>query len=129
MRAEMQVEHQTNVLDFCDDETSEYAILSHRWINDTEISYEEMVLANMGKEEWIQFVGRLGTRRSWILVSRCRKTDMSGSRRTSAALTSEAVQSCWRPSIRCIAGTQMPRHAICTLMTLTAPDFPLRKRL
>ena len=44
MRGGMQVERRTDkVLDFCDNDTTEYAILSHRWIDNTEISYDEMV--------------------------------------------------------------------------------------
>jgi len=44
------------VLEFCDDETTEYAILSHRWIGQ-EVDYDEMVeLANiaLGKREEIR---------------------------------------------------------------------------
>ena len=57
----MQVERQTKVLNFRDGETTEYAILSHRRIDDTEINYEEMVgLANMEKGEMNVIRGRAG---------------------------------------------------------------------
>ena len=72
----------------------------------------------------MQFGGALGTR-SWILVGRRKKTDMSGWGWTLAASTSEAAQSYRRPSIRCIAGVQMPRHAMRIFMTSMALPCPL----
>ena len=45
------VDYRTKVLEFSDDETTEYAILSHRWIAQ-EVDYREMVkLAKMAVEE------------------------------------------------------------------------------
>ena len=50
MSTGMQID--TKVLYFRDNENTEYAILSHRWIDDAEINYEEMDgLANMDKGE------------------------------------------------------------------------------
>ncbi|KIM51711.1 hypothetical protein SCLCIDRAFT_33222 [Scleroderma citrinum Foug A] len=44
------VDRRANVLEFCDDEATEYAILSHRWIGQ-EVDYSEIVkLAKMDKE-------------------------------------------------------------------------------
>ena len=38
------VDHRTSkVLEFCDDETTDCAILSHRWIDAMEVGYDEMV--------------------------------------------------------------------------------------
>ena len=46
------VDRRTRVLEFADDESTKYAILSHRWINPTEVEYDEMVgLAKMEQEE------------------------------------------------------------------------------
>ena len=46
------VDRRTKVFEFCDDESTAYAILSHRWIDPTEVDYEEMVdLTKMNVEE------------------------------------------------------------------------------
>ena len=73
MRGEMQVEHQIDkVLDFHDDDTTEYAILSHQWIDNTEISYDEMVgLANMEKGERDAIRGGAGYKR---ILDTCQQT-------------------------------------------------------
>ena len=72
MRGGMQVECQIDrVLDFCDDDTTEYTILSHWWIDNTEISYDKMVgLANMGKGEKDAIWGGAGYKR---ILDTCRQ--------------------------------------------------------
>ena len=105
MRAEMQVERQTKVLSFRDDhETTEYAILSHRWIDDTKINYKEMVgLANMEKEEMDVIRGRAGYKK---VLDTCLQAQKGGyewvwadtyciDKRSSAEL-SEAINSMYR---------------------------------
>ena len=104
MRGGMQVERRSNVLDFRDDETTEYAILSHRWIDDTEINYDEMVgLANMEKEDRDAIRGRAGYKK---ILDTCRQAQKDGyewvwadtcciDKRSSAEL-SEAINSMYR---------------------------------
>ena len=51
IRREKQVDRRTKVLEFGDDEITEYAILSHRWI-EQEVDYNDVVkLAKMDEEE------------------------------------------------------------------------------
>ena len=48
IREEKRVDCQAKILEFCDDEATEYAILSHRWIEEQEVDCEEIVeLAKM----------------------------------------------------------------------------------
>ena len=103
MRAGMQVEHRSKIL-FHDDETTDYAILSHRWIDDTEISYDEMDdLANMKKGERDEIRGRAGYKK---ILDTCRQAQKDGykwvwvdtcciDKRSSAEL-SEAINSMYR---------------------------------
>ena len=67
----------------------------------------------------------LGTRKSGILVSRPRKTGMSGCGSIRAVSTSEAAQSCQRPLIPCIAGTKDRAFAILTSTISLAHPSPL----
>ena len=104
MRAGMQVGRQTKILDFHDDEITEYAILSHRWIGDTEINYKEMVgLANMEKGERDEIRKRAGYKK---ILNTCRQAQEDGyewvwvdtcciDKRSSAEL-SEAINSMYR---------------------------------
>ena len=104
MRAGMQVERRTKVFDFCDDEVTEYAILSHRWIGDTEVDYEEMInLAKMDKQERDDIRGRAGYQK---ILDVCRQAQKDGhtwvwvdtcciDKRSSAEL-SEAINSMYR---------------------------------
>ena len=104
IRAGMQIERRTKVLDFRDDEITEYAILSHRWIDDTEINYEEIAsLGNMEKEERDEIRGRLGYKK---ILDTCRQAQKNGykwvwvdtcciDKRSSAEL-SEAINSMYR---------------------------------
>ena len=99
-----QVDRRTKVLEFRDDETTEYAILSHRWIDPTEVDYEEMVdLAKMDKQEQDEIRGRLGYKK---IVDTCKQARKDGyewvwvdtcciDKRSSAEL-SEAINSMYR---------------------------------
>ena len=85
------VEHQTKVLEFRDDEATEYAILSHRWIPG-EVVYKEMVdLAKMDRQEQNEIRGRLGYKK---IVDTCEQAKKDGYKWVWIALavsTSEAV--------------------------------------
>ena len=37
------VDRRTKVLELCDDESTAYAILSHRWIDPREVDYEDIL--------------------------------------------------------------------------------------
>ena len=99
-----QVDRRTKVLEFRDDETTKYAILSHRWIDPTEVDYEEMVdLAKMDKQEQDEIRGRLGYKK---IADTCRRAKEDGykwvwvdtcciDKRSSAEL-SEAINSMYR---------------------------------
>ena len=98
------MERRTKVLKFCDDDTTEYAILSHRWIDPTEVDYEEMVdLAKMDREEQDEIRGRPGYKK---IVDTCEQAKRDGyewlwidtcciDKRSSAEL-SEAINSMYR---------------------------------
>ena len=98
------VERRTKVLEFRDDEATEYAILSHRWIDPTEVNYEEMVdLAKMNRQEQDEIRGRLGYKK---IVDTCKQAKQDGyewvwidtcciDKRSSAEL-SEAINSMYR---------------------------------
>ncbi|KAL4070169.1 heterokaryon incompatibility protein-domain-containing protein [Scleroderma yunnanense] len=97
------VTRRTKVLEFCDDETTNYAILSHRW-TDQEIDHDEMVeLAKMEVEERDEIRQRDGYRKildsckqaerdkyEWLWVDTC-----CIDKRSSAEL-SEAINSMYR---------------------------------
>ena len=98
------VERRTKVLELCNDETTNYAILSHRWVDSTEVDYEEMVdLAKMDRQEQVEIRGRLGYRK---IVDTCKQAAKDGyewvwvdtcciDKRSSAEL-SEAINSMHR---------------------------------
>ena len=99
-----QVDRRTKVLEFRDDEATEYAILSHRWIDPTEIDYADMVdLAKINVEERNDIRQRLGYKKildtcaqakrdgyQWVWVDTC-----CIDKRSSAEL-SEAINSMYR---------------------------------
>ena len=99
-----QVERRTKVLEFHDDEATEYAILSHRWIDPTEVDYEEMVdLAKMNRQEQSEIRDRLGYKK---IIDTCKQAKRDGyewvwidtcciDKRSSAEL-SEAINSMYR---------------------------------
>ena len=71
MSKEKKVDRRTKVLECRDDETTNYAILSHRWIDCTEVDYEEMVnLAKMDGEERDEIRQRLGYKK---ILDSCEK--------------------------------------------------------
>ena len=98
------VERRTKVLEFCNDETTEYVILSHRWVDSTEVDYEEIIdLAKMDRQEQDEIRGRQGytkivdtckqakkDRYKWVWVDTC-----CIDKRSSAKL-SEAINSMYR---------------------------------
>ena len=98
------VDRRTKVLEFCDDEATKYAILSHRWVDPTEVNYEEMVdLAKIDVEERDEIRWRLGYKK---IVDTCEKAQTDGyewvwvdtcciDKRSSAEL-SEAINSMYR---------------------------------
>ena len=98
------MECRTKVLEFRDDEATEYAILSHRWIDPTEVDYEEMVdLAKMDRQEQDEIRGRQGYKKT---VDTCKQAKHDGykwvwidtcciDKRSSAEL-SEAINSMYR---------------------------------
>ena len=98
------VERRIKALEFRDDEATEYAILSHRWIDSTEVDYEEMVdLAKMDREEQDEIRGRHGYKK---IVDTCKQAKQDGyewvwidtcciDKRSSAEL-SEAINSMYR---------------------------------
>ena len=99
-----QVDRRTKIFEFRDDEVTEYAILSHRWIDPTEVDYKDMVdLAKMDKQERDEIRGRLGYKKivdtcsqaqtdryEWVWVDTC-----CIDKRSSAEL-SEAINSMYR---------------------------------
>ena len=99
-----QVERRAKVFHFRDDEATEYAILSHRWIGDTEVNYDEMAdLAKMEKGERNQIRERIGYKK---ILHTCRQAKKDGyewvwvdtcciDKRSSAEL-SEAINSMYR---------------------------------
>jgi len=103
MKEGKQVDCRANVLEFCDDEATKYAILSHRWIGQ-EVNYNEMAkLAKMDEEERSQIRQRDGYRKilqsceqtkkdecKWLWVDTC-----CIDKRSSAEL-SEAINSMYR---------------------------------
>ena len=104
MRMGGQVYHRTKVLELRDDKTTKYAILSHRWIDPTEVDYEEMVgLAKMDREERDEIRGRRGYQK---ILDTCYQAKDDGyewmwadtcciDKRSSAEL-SEAINSMYR---------------------------------
>ena len=98
------MERRTKVLEFCDDETTKYAILSHRWIGSMEVNYKEMVnLAKMDMEDRDEIRGRLGYKK---IVDTCNQAKRDGyewvwidtcciDKRSSTEL-SEAINSMYR---------------------------------
>ena len=104
MSKDGRVDRRSKILYFCDDEATPYAILSHRWIDSTEVDYEEMVdLAKMDGEERDEIRQRLGYRK---ILDSCEQAQKDGytwlwvdtcciDKRSSAEL-SEAINSMYR---------------------------------
>ena len=103
MKEGKRVDRRVNVLEFCDDEATEYAILSHRWIG-KEVDYSEIVkLAKMDEEERSEIRQRDGYQKilwsceqakkdgyKWLWIDTC-----CIDKRSSAEL-SEAINSMYR---------------------------------
>ena len=103
MEKRKRVDCRAKVLEFCDDDVTEYAILSHRWIGQ-EVEYDEIVeLAKMDKERRDKIRQRDGYRK---IVESCKQAEKDGhewlwadtcciDKRSSAEL-SEAINSMYR---------------------------------
>jgi len=103
MKKGERLEYRAKVLEFCDDEVTKYAILSHRWIGQ-EVEYDEIVeLAKMDEEKRDEIRQRDGYRKildscnqakkdryEWLWVDTC-----CIDKRSSAEL-SEAINSMYR---------------------------------
>ncbi|KAL4076540.1 heterokaryon incompatibility protein-domain-containing protein [Scleroderma yunnanense] len=103
IKTKRRMDRQTRVLEFCDDEATKYAILSHRW-TEQEVTYDEMIdFAKMGVEERDEIRGRRGYKKildscsqakrdgyEWLWVDTC-----CIDKRSSAEL-SEAINSMYR---------------------------------
>ena len=103
IRKRERVDRRAKVVEFCDDEATEYAILSHRWIAQ-EVDYNEMVeLAKMKRQERDEIRRRDGYRKilqsceqakkdeyEWLWVDTC-----CIDKRSSAEL-SEPINSMYR---------------------------------
>ena len=97
------VDRRAKVLDFCDDEATEYAILSHRWIGQ-EVDHDEIVdLAKMALEERDEIRRRGGYHK---ILDSCKQAQKDGYRwlwvdtccidKRSSAELSEAINSMYR---------------------------------
>jgi len=99
-----QVDRRRNVFKFLEDEAIVYAILSHRWVERTEVKYEEIdELARMTKEDSDEVRRRPGYKK---ILNSCRQAQSDGyewlwvdtcciDKRSSAEL-SEAINSMYR---------------------------------
>ena len=67
------VERRTKVLEFRDDEATKSVILSHQWIDPTEVEYEKMDdLAKMDRRGQDEIRGRLGYKK---IVDTCKRAE------------------------------------------------------
>ena len=99
-----QLDRRAKVLEFRDDEATEYAILSHRWIDSFEVDYEEMIyLGKMGRQQRDEIRNRPGYKK---ILDACKQAQTDGyewiwvdtcciDKRSSAEL-SEAINSMYR---------------------------------
>ena len=80
-------------------------------------------LASMEKGEKNVILAR------WVQMSASKRRAADTSRYgwTLTTLTSEAVQSCWRTSIRCIGGMEMPRYSYAYLHGVDGSSSPTEK--
>jgi len=125
IREGKQVDRRTKVLEFGDDEVTEYAILSHRWI-EQEVDYNEVVkLAKMDEEERNEIRQRDGYRK---ILQSCEQAKKDGykwlwidtcciDKRSSAEL-SEAINSMYR-------WYENSRICYAYLHDLPDPSFPI----
>ena len=104
LHSRRQVERRTKVLELCNDKTTDYVILSHRWIDPTEVDYEEMVdLAKMDRQEQNEIRSRPRYKK---IVDTCKQAKQDGYERLwvdtccidkrSSAELSEAINSMYR---------------------------------
>ena len=124
MKKNKQVDRRKEVLEFRDDETTDYAILSHRWI-EQEVNYEEMVdLERVVKEKQKEIRGRGGYQK---ILGTCEQAKKDGyewlwvdtcciDKRSSAEL-SEAINAMYR-------WYENSRVCYVYLHDVTDPSFP-----
>ena len=123
MRMGGQVYHRTKVLELHDDKTTQYAILSHRWIDPTEVDYEEMVgLAKMDREERDEIRGRLGYQK---ILDTCYQAKDDGYEWMWADTCCIDKRSSLKPSTQCIGGIKTLRYAM-GISTMCLAPFLLR---
>ena len=127
IREGKQVDRRAKVLEFGDDEVTEYAILSHRWI-DQEVDYSEVVkLAKMDEEERTEIRQRNGYQK---ILQTCEQAKKDGykwlwadtcciDKRSSAEL-SEAINSMYRWYAN-------SRICYAYLHDVPGPSFPIAK--
>ena len=104
MRRGERVDRRYKVLEFCDDEITDYAILSHRWIDLKEVDYEEMVdLARIDVEERDEIRQRSGYTKIWYTCQQAKEdgykwvwVDTCCIDKRSSAELSEALNSMYR---------------------------------
>ena len=127
IRQGKRVDRQAKVLEFGDDEVTEYAILSHRWI-EQEVDYNEVVeLAKMDEEDRNEIRQRVGYRKvlrsceqakedgyKWLWIDTC-----CIDKRSSAEL-SEAINSMYR-------WYENSRICYAYLHDLPSSSFPIAK--
>ena len=125
IRRGKRVDRRAKVLEFGDDEVTEYAILSHRWIKQ-EVDYNEIVeLAKMAKEDRSEIRQRDGYRK---ILQSCEQAKKDGykwlwsdtcciDKRSSAEL-SEAINSMYR-------WYENSRICYAYLHDLPDPSFPI----
>ena len=107
------MDRRNEVFDFCDDEATEYASLSHRWVNCTEVDHEAVAdLAQVNAEERDEICQCLIQEGSGYLSDRPKGTGMSGCGSTLATSTREAIQNDRRASVPWIAGIKTRWYAM-----------------
>jgi len=123
------VDRQAKVLEFGDDELTEYAILSHRWI-EQEVDYNEIVkLAKMDEEERSEIRQRDGYRK---IIQSCEQAKKDGykwlwvdtcciDKRSSAEL-SEAINSMYR-------WYENAKVSYAYLHDVSGPSFPTARNM
>ncbi|KIM56528.1 hypothetical protein SCLCIDRAFT_132563, partial [Scleroderma citrinum Foug A] len=103
MRQGKRVDRRAKVLEFGDDEVTKYAILSHRWVEQEEVDYKEIVELAKVDEERSEIRQREGYRK---ILQSCEQTKKDGYKwlwvdtccidKQSSAELSEAINSMYR---------------------------------
>ena len=118
---------ENKVLDsFADSNATKYAILSHRWMDSTEVNYKEIVgLEKMDGGERDKIRRRLGYKK---ILDTCEQAKSDGYEWLWVdTSTNEAAQSCLKQSIRCTTGMGTRGHVMCTSTMSPIRLFPHNK--